>query len=229
MGSQTYPLGGNIQEPMKVWYTAKNINATNGSRSAISTGPTKGAVLVLDPYQWDGPDADSASAKPLNFTQPQISFLHYPKVVVASEVDSSVRTSGGYVSVLPYFIADYALVDGTTDVTIGDELEVTNGSFNLTKRAALTADLVADASLTIADSNASPDYTWQALTTSSDYGLATQAEAISMLYVIKNNNARTIELKNRITSGICARALETYTTDAAALKRVSFNGLRINL
>lgn len=58
--------------------------------------------------------------------------------------------------------------------------------------AALTTQLT---TITIADSNASPDYALQALTTTLPYGLATQAEAISLLYVIQNLQVRMAEVE----------------------------------
>lgn len=52
--------------------------------------------------------------------------------------------------------------------------------------------------ITIADAAGTPDYALQALTTSSPYGLATAAEAITLLYVIKNLQQRVLDLEARL-------------------------------
>ena len=58
--------------------------------------------------------------------------------------------------------------------------------------AALTAQLT---TITIADAEGTPDYALQGLTTTSPYGLATQQEAITLLYVIKNLQVRLLEVE----------------------------------
>ncbi len=58
--------------------------------------------------------------------------------------------------------------------------------------AALTTQLT---TITIADAAGTPDYALQALTTSSPYGLATAAEMISLLYVVKNLQVRLLEVE----------------------------------
>jgi hypothetical protein len=68
--------------------------------------------------------------------------------------------------------------------------------------AALTAQLT---TITIADAAGTPDYALQALTTTSPYGLATAAEAISLLYVIKNLQTRMAEVEALLEEkGLCA-------------------------
>lgn len=52
--------------------------------------------------------------------------------------------------------------------------------------------------ISIADPAGTPDYALQALTTSSPYGLATAAEAITLLYVIKNLQQRVLDLEARL-------------------------------
>lgn len=52
--------------------------------------------------------------------------------------------------------------------------------------------------ISIADAAGTPDYALQALTTSSPYGLATAAEAITLLYVIKNLQQRVLDLEARL-------------------------------
>lgn len=58
--------------------------------------------------------------------------------------------------------------------------------------AALTTQLT---TVTIADAAGTPDYALQELTTTSPYGLATQGEAISLLYVIQNLQVRVAEME----------------------------------
>ncbi len=58
--------------------------------------------------------------------------------------------------------------------------------------AAMTAQLT---TITIADAAGTPDYALQALTTTAPYGLATAAEMISLLYVIKNLQVRLLEVE----------------------------------
>ena len=88
----------------------------------------------------------------------------------------------------------------------GDELVVASGGvLNLeagaiiaaagTQGAALTAQLP---TITITDAAGTPDYALSALTTTSPYGLATAAEAISLLYVIKNVQTRLAEVEARL-------------------------------
>jgi len=62
-------------------------------------------------------------------------------------------------------------------------------------RAAMTT---AKTTITIADAEGTPDYALQALTTTSPYGLATAAEAISVLYVIQNLQTRMAEVENAL-------------------------------
>lgn len=52
--------------------------------------------------------------------------------------------------------------------------------------------------ISITDAAGTPDYALSALTTSSPYGLATLAEAVSLLYVIKNLQQRVLDLEARL-------------------------------
>ena len=63
--------------------------------------------------------------------------------------------------------------------------------------AALTTQLT---TITIADAAGTPDYALQALTTSSPYGLATAAEAITLQYVVQNLQVRVAELEARLVA-----------------------------
>lgn len=69
------------------------------------------------------------------------------------------------------------------------------GTTPTTKPAALTTQLT---TITIADAAGTPDYALSALTTSSPYGLATAAEAITLLYVIKNLQTRMAEMETKL-------------------------------
>ena len=54
--------------------------------------------------------------------------------------------------------------------------------------------------ITIADAAGTPDYALQALTTTSPYGLATAAEAITLQYVVQNLQVRVAELEARLVA-----------------------------
>ena len=69
------------------------------------------------------------------------------------------------------------------------------GKTPVAKAAALTTQLT---SITITDAAGTPDYALSALTTSSPYGLATQAEAITLLYVIQNLQVRMAQAESRL-------------------------------
>jgi hypothetical protein len=69
------------------------------------------------------------------------------------------------------------------------------GKTPVTKPAALTTQLT---TITIADAAGTPDYALSALTTTLPYGLATAAEAITLLYVIKNLQTRMGELETKL-------------------------------
>lgn len=163
--SSQFDTGG---VPFPVFYTAKSVNATNSSRTAINADLQVGHVLCVDPYSWDGADS-SAGAKPVNATQPATATLMFKKLLVVdvpagvNDRISGNQRRGGIVWVVDRADDVLAMVDGTTDVTLGGALEVTNGSFNLTL-----------------DSTAA------------------------------------------LSTGFCGYALEAYTTDAPALRRVFF-------
>lgn len=70
-------------------------------------------------------------------------------------------------------------------------------AINHSPGAALTTALT---TISITDANSSPDYALSTLTTTSPYGLATQAEAISLLYVIQNLQNRVNDIETRIRS-----------------------------
>lgn len=96
-----------------------------------------------------------------------------------------------------------------TDASAGAQIFVNEGTdascdFNspMPHGAALTTQLT---SITIADAAGTPDYALSALTTTSPYGLATQAEAITLLYVIQNLQVRMAEVEARLqAAGIVA-------------------------
>ena len=70
-----------------------------------------------------------------------------------------------------------------------------HGATAVDQGAALTAQLT---SITITDAAGTPDYALSALTTTSPYGLATLAEAVSLLYVIQNLQVRLAEVEQRL-------------------------------
>lgn len=93
--------GGRI-ETMKVWYTAKDINATAGSRSAIASDLKVGYPLVLDPYAHD------KGTSVIHATQPQSTFLVGQKFIVTHVPDevndipdsgAATQRRGGFVTV----------------------------------------------------------------------------------------------------------------------------------
>jgi hypothetical protein len=69
------------------------------------------------------------------------------------------------------------------------------GTTPITQPAALTTQLT---TITIADAAGTPDYALSALTTTLPYGLATAAEAITLLYVIKNLQTRMAEAEAKL-------------------------------
>jgi len=95
----------------------------------------------------------------------------------------------------------------------GDELVVASGgSINIesggtitvggTQGAALTTQL---STITIADAAGTPDYALQAVINTNAYGLASAAEMITLLYVIKNLQTRLAEVEARLEgAGIVA-------------------------
>jgi hypothetical protein len=70
------------------------------------------------------------------------------------------------------------------------KLPVTSG-----QGAALTAQLT---TLTIADAAGTPDYAIAAVTSTTPFGFSNAAEAISVLYVIKNLQVRLAEVEARL-------------------------------
>jgi len=98
---------------------------------------------------------------------------YVPKVYIKQGGEELVVASGGKINVEA---GGVVAVDGT-------------------QGAALTAQLT---TITIADAAGTPDYALQALTTTSPYGLATLAEAVSLLYVIKNLQTRMAEIEARL-------------------------------
>lgn len=65
------------------------------------------------------------------------------------------------------------------------------------QEAALTAQLT---TISIADAAGTPDYALQAVINSSAWGFASQQEAISFLYVVKNLQERCAQLEARLES-----------------------------
>ena len=80
-------------------------------------------------------------------------------------------------------------------VASGGVLNVETGGLIYANGAQSTAMTAAATTITIADAEGTPDYALQALTTTSPYGLATQAEAITLLYVVKNLQVQVAEMR----------------------------------
>lgn len=90
---------------------------------------------------------------------------------------------------------------GSTSVRIGTVVRYVSSTKHIVaiKPSGVGALEVAPlTTITIADAAGTPDYALQALTTSSPYGLATAAEAITLLYVIKNLQQRVLDLEARL-------------------------------
>lgn len=135
------------------WYTAKNINATDGSRTAIAADLKVGDVVIEDPYTHEFPEYDASGAvvaganygKGSCVTRPQTNHLHRKKWYVV-DVPSSVndipssaaptQRRGGYILVsdTPGIVQVNTLANMTAGTT---GLGVANGAFSL---AAVTID-----------------------------------------------------------------------------------------
>lgn len=102
---------GNYQTT-KLYYTGKNINATNGSRTAISGVVPVGACVVFDPYGHD-------QGKGHDVTQPQTNFLNIPAGIVVGGSPTTIAEPG-YIEVVS--MANYieALVLGNLTAPIDD-------------------------------------------------------------------------------------------------------------
>jgi hypothetical protein len=105
---------------------------------------------------------------------------------------------------MPAYADDnYAVVNalGSTSVRIGKfarYVSSTKAVVSIQPSGVGALEVAPLTTITIADAAGTPDYALQALTTSSPYGLATQAEAISLLYVIQNLQKRMLDLEARV-------------------------------
>lgn len=138
----TTALNGIPDTIRQVFYTGRTINATNASRTLISTAPTVGSVLIRDRFGWD-------RGVGIDYTQPQTNFLFEQKVVVVdvSGLQRTLLANGttlisGMVSVIDNSDAASVLVQG--NITEGDYLVVANGAFFLAPQA-IRSDTVANA------------------------------------------------------------------------------------
>lgn len=139
----------------------------------------------------------TAAAETRTVAAPTKSGLVFTINMVTDGGDATVTVTGGYNEV------------GTTSIVFTDigqvatfrSVEQTSGTFvwrlveSAATQAALTAQLT---TITIADAAGTPDYALSALTTTTPYGLATAAEAISLLYVIQNLQVRLAEVESRL-------------------------------
>lgn len=111
----------------------------------------------------------------------------------SSAVGSTTAAAGAFTTLTASGAAtlngNVAIGNATTDL-VGF-----HGATAVDQGTALTTQLTA---ITIADAAGTPDYALQALTTTSPYGLATAAEAITLLYVIQNLQVRMAEVEQRL-------------------------------
>jgi hypothetical protein len=127
-------------------------------------------------------------------------------VEVWTEGDFELTITGGAqaeVGSIIYGDDNYACVVtlGSTSVPIGrivKHVSSTKAIVEIRPKGVGALPVAALTTITIADAAGTPDYALQALTTSSPYGLATAAEAITLLYVIKNLQQRVLDLEARI-------------------------------
>lgn len=127
-------------------------------------------------------------------------------VEVWAEGDFELTLTGGAqaeVGSIVYGDDNYACVVtiGATSVAIGrivKHVSSTKAIVAISPKGVGALQVAALTTVTIADAAGTPDYALQALTTSSPYGLATAAEAITLLYVIKNLQERVLALESRI-------------------------------
>lgn len=163
--------GGAIARRFRVNYTAKTINATAGSRTAIATDLAVGDVLVQDPY---GPD----KGKGADFTQPQTSFLTGQRVVVVEvppsindipdSVGASTQRRGGMVVVEQFNAA--VQVNTKANMTAGTTLlGPVNGQFALGAKTAV--DTLAHIAELCAVANETSDTSSTAAVKSCDFRL----------------------------------------------------------
>lgn len=120
-------------ETIEGYYTGKNINATNGSRTAISAFPlsgtklTAGCCVILDPYQFD--------TGPINVTQPQTNFDNLPTFIVTRVPKDS--NTGGNISMSARF---YGSAWTKANQTIGQTLlGAANGQFMLGAKTSIAS------------------------------------------------------------------------------------------
>ncbi len=102
---------GGPQIPITLFYTGKNINATNGSRTADTTYPLlPGEVLVADPYGWD-------KGRGVDLAIPTTGFLAGQCYLVV-DVPWDSRF-GGPVTVVPWNPGASAYVASGSATTVG--------------------------------------------------------------------------------------------------------------
>ena len=88
--------------------------------------------------------------------------------------------------------------DGVTICGNTSEKLAFYGGTPVAQGAALTTATVAAASITIADAVGTPDYAFAAITNSGPFGFSNAAEAISLLYLVKNLTTRLAEVEARL-------------------------------
>jgi len=141
----------NMARPVPLKYTAKNINATPASRTAIAADLVPGYCVIQDVYADDyktvaGVSGGVENRTEVAVTRPQSSHLHRRAYVVTNvppscnkipDSSASTQRAGGSIEGVwdsPQILAYVA--DGTA---IGDSLVLTNGSFVLSASTTVTA------------------------------------------------------------------------------------------
>lgn len=141
-----YPPGTTRNLRFWVYYSAKNINATAGSRTAINANLPEGGCLVMDKFGHD-------QGIGFDFTQPQTSHLDQPKVIVrdiprhpdngrrvGNDLDPQGLTNqreAGWIWAEAAGMNVRARV--ANGVAVGDYLGPTNGSFDLSAKTSVAS------------------------------------------------------------------------------------------
>lgn len=124
--------------PITVWYTGKNLHATDGSRSAVSTDLFKGAILCPDPFGHD-------KGVGMDYCQPEDSAqadnLTLPFVVVDRLTDPKNPQNPQYVDVLPCVAGTVcnASVKANADVATPTLLGPATGDFSLAAKTSVAS------------------------------------------------------------------------------------------
>lgn len=145
----------------RVWFTGQTIHSVAASRTAITTGPGIGAILIRDPFGHDNGDRSTqgivgnpspagtgtAEADPLvregmDYTRPQTGYLHMQKVVVVGLGSAPENGTGRWLDVVAAEESVGVLVNGA--VAEGDYIVPVAGQYHGVAQAT-RSDTVANA------------------------------------------------------------------------------------